>query len=104
MEPLRRDPNAIVLVSASPRPMRRSQSALVWRALGLLPAAVATPRRALFTAGVALGLASPPVLRFLARRALGSALGALWSAGPKGSDEMTLQRFTAIRIVLRRRR
>lgn len=107
MQPLRRNPNAIVLVPAPRHAARRRQMALTWRVASLLPALVATPQRALFTAGVAFGLASPRVLRFLAGRALGGTLRSLvgpQSTVPTASDEVVIEHFSATRIIRRKSR
>ncbi|MBI4492821.1 MAG: hypothetical protein HY690_08530 [Chloroflexi bacterium] len=106
MESLRPNSSAIVLVPASRSLARRPGRTLAVRAASVLPALVATPQRALFTAGVAFGLAGPPVLRFLAERALSGALRSLAPRQPKptpATHEIVIERIFATRIVIRRR-
>ena len=94
----------IVLVPAPGRVAPRQRMPLAVRALSLLPALFASPGRALFTAGVALGLVSPRLLRFVALRALSNVLRPFAAQLPaRSGEEVILERYFASRVVIRRR-
>ena len=105
MDAGRRSSGAIVLVPAPCPPARRARRSLAWRLIGALPALISTPQRALFTAGVAFGLVSPSLIRFLADRTLGAGLRSLARPAPGQPvqpDEIIIERILATRIVVRR--
>lgn len=99
-------PHSIVLAHTPRLPAPRRSLSLARRVVGLLPALVATPQRALFTAGVTLGLAAPPVLRFVAHRALNGTIRSLVPIRPRKEpslDELVVERVVATRVLVRRR-
>jgi hypothetical protein len=94
----------IVVVPAHARAVLGQRTPLPVRALRLLPLLFASPQRALFTAGLALGLVSPQLLRLVASRALMAAIGPTAVERRKGSgEEVIVEQFFASRVVIRRR-